>query len=83
MDFDQVLGQSQDLSFENQLAVADAEFMCNEYDAAFKRLIELVRDTSGTERDVARTRLLDYFAIVGPEDQSVVLGLRALSNALF
>jgi len=83
MDFDQVLAHGEDLSFENQLAVADAEFMCNEYDAAFKRLINLVRDTTGAERDAARTRLLDYFAIVGPEDPSVVQGLRALSNALF
>jgi len=83
MDFDQVLAHGEDLSFENQLAVADAEFMCNEYDAAFKRLINLVRDTTGAERDAARTRLLDYFSIVGPEDPSVVQGLRALSNALF
>ena len=83
MDFDQVLAHGEDLSFENQLTVADAEFMCNEYDAAFKRLINLVRDTTGAERDAARTRLLDYFSIVGPEDPSVVKGLRALSNALF
>ena len=83
MDFDAVFGRSDDLSFENQLAVADAEFMCNEYAAAFKRLTELVRLTAGTERDSARTRLLDYFAIVGPHDAAVVQGRLALANALF
>jgi len=83
MDFDAVFGRRDDLSFENQLAVADAEFMCNEYDSAFRRLTELVRVTAGAERDSARTRLLDYFAIVGPNDQAVVQGRLALANALF
>jgi len=83
MDFDAVFGRSDDLSFENQLAVADAEFMCNEYDSAFRRLTELVRVTAGAERDSARTRLLDYFAIVGPNDPAVVQGRLALANALF
>jgi len=83
MDFDQILARSEDLSVENQLEVADVEFMCNEYDSAFTRLINLVRDTSGAERDAARARLLDYFAIVGPDDAAVVQGRTALSNALF
>jgi len=83
MDFDAVFAHRDDLSFENQLAVADAEFMCNEYDSAFKRLTELVRVTAGAERDIVRTRLLDYFAIVGPDDSAVVQGRLALSNALF
>jgi putative thioredoxin len=83
MDFDAVFGRSDDLSLENQLAVADAEFMCNEYDSAFRRLTELVRLTAGAERDSVRTRLLDYFAIVGPNDQAVVQGRLALANALF
>jgi len=83
MDFDVVLGGSDDLSFENQLAVADAEFMCNEYEAAFKRLTQLVRVSSGAEREAVRTRLLDYFSIVGPDDSAVVQGRLALSNALF
>jgi len=83
VDFDQVLSSSEDMSVENQLAVSDVEFMCNEYSASFKRLIDLVRVSAGTERDALRTRLLDYFAIVGPDDPAVVQGRLALSNALF
>jgi putative thioredoxin len=83
MDFDVVLGGSDDLSFENQLTVADAEFMCNEYASAFKRLTDLVRVSAGAERDAVRSRLLDYFSIVGPDDPAVVQGRLALSNALF
>ena len=83
VDFDEVLSRSDDKALENQLAVADVEFMCNEYSAAFKRLTELVRVSAGADRDALRTRLLDYFSIVGPDDPAVVQGRLALSNALF
>jgi putative thioredoxin len=83
VDFDEVLSRGEDKSIENQLAIADVEFICNEYAAAFQRLTELVRVTVGPERDALRTRLLDYFAIVGPHDPAVVQGRVALSNALF
>jgi putative thioredoxin len=83
VDFDEVLSRSDDKALENQLAVADVEFMCNEYSAAFTRLTELVRVSAGADRDALRTRLLDYFSIVGPDDPAVVQGRLALSNALF
>jgi len=83
VDFDQVLSGSEDMSVENQLAVADVEFMCNEYAASVKRLTDLVQVSAGAERDALRARLLDYFAIVGPDDPAVVQGRLALSNALF
>ncbi len=66
-----------------QTAAADVEFASGEADRAFARLVDLVRRTSGEERDAARTHLLGLFAIASPDDPLVVQARRALTNALF
>ena len=83
MDFEEVLSRGVNPEVDTQLDVADAEFMLNQYAAAFQRLTTLVARTSGAERDLVRTRLLDYFAIVGPDNPDVVQGRTALANALY
>jgi len=66
-----------------QTLVADLDLLGGHVDDAFRRLIELVRRTSGVERDAARQHLIGLFAAVGNEDQRVLKARRDLASALF
>ena len=66
-----------------QTLVADLDLAGGHVEDAFARLIDLVRRTSGEDRDRARTHLLGLFAAVGNEDPRVLKGRQALANALF
>lgn len=66
-----------------QLAAADVELAQGQPDAAFARLISVVRVTAGDQREQARLRLLELFETVGPSDPSVVKARRDLTTALF
>jgi putative thioredoxin len=66
-----------------QGAVADLDMVMGRVDEAITRLVELVRRTSGPERDAARQRLLSLFELLDPANPRLVAGRRALSNALF
>jgi putative thioredoxin len=66
-----------------QLAAADLAFSGNEIEAAFDRLLATVARTSGDERERARTRLLEYFDLLGPDDPRVPATRRQLARALF
>lgn len=68
---------------EVQLAAADVELSRGLADAAFARLIELIRLTAGDTRDQARLRLLELFETVGPVDPAVLKARRNLTSALF
>lgn len=70
-------------SVEAQLAAADLEVLSGQPDLAFERLISLVRETTGTERDSARVRLLELFEVVGNAEPSVLKARRDLMSALF
>ena len=61
---------------------ADLAAVAGDWTTAFAALIALVRSTNGDERDGARQRLLDLFAIAG-DDPAVAPARLALSNALF
>jgi putative thioredoxin len=50
---------------------------------AFLRLVDLVRRTSGDDRDKARQHLLGLFAAVGNDDPRVLKGRQSLASALF
>jgi putative thioredoxin len=50
---------------------------------AFDRLLDVVRRTSGEERDRARQHLVELFAVVGDEDPRVGQARRQLTLALF
>lgn len=82
IDLQQVI-ESADESVDSQLAAADAEFLMNDYAAAFTRLIAVVSSTPGKERDAVRLRVLQLFDIAGPTDPAVVTSRQALTNALF
>ncbi len=70
-------------SVDAQLAAADLEVLSGRPDQAFDRLIALIRDTTGEERDAVRVRLLELFEIVGPADPAVLKARRDLMSALF
>lgn len=66
-----------------QTLVADLDMLGGHVEDAFARLVELVRRTSGKERDRAREHLLGLFGAVGNDDPRVLKGRQALASALF
>ncbi|MCW2506223.1 MAG: co-chaperone YbbN [Actinomycetia bacterium] len=66
-----------------QLLAADLEFASGQAPEAFARLIDLVRRSSGEDRDAAREHLLGLFSIAAPDDPVVVKARRDLTTALF
>jgi len=68
---------------EAALAAADVQILNQDVSAAFDRLIGLVRRTSGDERTLVRTRLVELFELFDPADPDVVAGRRNLANALY
>jgi putative thioredoxin len=66
-----------------QTLVADLDMLGGHVEDAFARLVELVRRTTGAERDRARTHLLGLFAAVGNDDPRVLRGRQQLASALF
>jgi putative thioredoxin len=66
-----------------QTLVADLDMAGGHVEDAFLRLIDLVRRTSGEDRDKARTHLLGLFAAVGNDDPRVLKGRQNLASALF
>ena len=71
------------LETDSVLCAADATFLLGEFADAFALLIEHIKNSLGKDRDQARERLLELFAIAGPADPAVITGRSALTNALF
>ncbi len=71
------------LDVDAQTLAADLDLLGGHVEDAFGRLIDLVRRTSGAERDAARTHLLGLFAAVGNDDPRVLKGRQGLASALF
>jgi putative thioredoxin len=66
-----------------QTRAADFLLGTGNIEASFDLLLDVVRRTSGEERDEARKHLLELFAIVGDEDPRVGAARRQLTLALF
>jgi putative thioredoxin len=66
-----------------QARAADFLLGTGDVEAAFTRLIDVVRRTSGEDRDAARTHLVELFTIVGDDDPRVGAARRQLTMALF
>lgn len=66
-----------------QLDAADAEVFGGAAAQAFARLIDLIRVSSGDQREQVRLRLLELFDTVGATDPAVLKARRDLMSALF
>jgi putative thioredoxin len=66
-----------------QMVVADLDLLAGAVEDAFSRLVDAVRVTSGPERERARVRLIELFAVVGDADPRVLASRRALASALY
>jgi putative thioredoxin len=68
---------------EAQLAAADLALAGNDVQGAFDRLLGAVTRLTGDDRERVRTRLLEYFDLLGPDDPRVSAARRQLARALF
>jgi putative thioredoxin len=68
---------------EAQTRAADFLLGTGNIEAAFDRLLDVVRRTAGEDRDRARQHLVELFAVVGDEDPRVGTARRQLTTALF
>ncbi len=66
-----------------QANAADLELADGQIDAAFDRLLGVIRRTTGAERDKARVHLLGLFEIMPPRDPKVTKARGKLSSLLF
>jgi putative thioredoxin len=76
-------GNASGATIDALLTAADVEVVLGTPEDAFARLIEAVKTTAGADRDTIRTRLLELFEIVGPNDPRVLKARRNLMAALF
>jgi putative thioredoxin len=66
-----------------QTRAADFLLGTGEVEAAFDRLLDVVRRSAGEDRDQARKHLIGLFEVVGDQDPRVTAARRQLSIALF
>ncbi len=71
------------MAISMQLVAADCEMVFGRPDAALARLIDVVKVTSGEEREEVRKRVLQLFEALGPNSTLVSQARKALTNALF
>lgn len=62
---------------------ADVEVAQGQAQAAFDRILVIVRATAGQDRVAARDALVELFALVGDADPAVIAARSKLANALF
>jgi putative thioredoxin len=83
---DRTAGQRADAApgdVDAQLAAADLAFAENDVDGALRRLLGAVGRLAGDDRERVRTRLLEFFDLLGPDDPRVPAARRELARALF
>lgn len=65
------------------LDAADVELLEQRPEAAFDRIIAIVKRTAGDDRTKARTRLLELFELFDPAEPFVIAARRKLATALY
>ncbi|WP_040510632.1 tetratricopeptide repeat protein [Gordonia soli] len=66
-----------------QLAAADVLLLGQQPEAAFDRIIAVVKVTAGDDRTRARTRLLELFELFESDEPFVIAARRKLASALY
>ena len=66
-----------------QCSAADVEVLSDQIQEAIDRLIGFVQRSSGEDRDIVRQHLLGLFSVLDPDDERIIKGRRALTNALY
>jgi putative thioredoxin len=66
-----------------QLTLADVDVAAGRFDAGFERLLDLFPSLDAAGKNTVRTRLLDFFEIVGAEDANVIVARRRLTTLLY
>ncbi|PWH05404.1 thioredoxin [Brachybacterium endophyticum] len=66
-----------------QLLVADLDMLGGHVEDAFSRLLDQLRGADAESRDRLRARLLELFAVAGPEDPRVGPARKRLANLLY
>lgn len=75
--------QAPGANLQTQLDAADVELVQGDAEAAFDRLLGLIRTSSGDERERVRMHLLELFETLGNADERVLKARRGLMTALF
>jgi putative thioredoxin len=66
-----------------QLSAADIEIVNGGVEAAFSRLLNAIKATTGDERTKVKNHLLQLFALVDPSDPRLAAARKELASALF
>jgi putative thioredoxin len=68
---------------EAQLAASDFDISTGAFEDAFDRLLEVFPLLDADGKNAVRTRLLDYFEIIGADDPRVISARRRLTGLLY
>lgn len=66
-----------------QLAAADRQLAGNDVEGALRILLDALTRLAGDDREAVRTRLIEYFDLLGPDDPRVGPARREMARALF
>ena len=83
--FDPVLTlkNAKDDDLTSQLMCADIQVASGDYEAAFDRLLKVIKTMAGSDRDKAKNHLISLFNLVDPTDPRLIKARAALASALF
>ena len=68
---------------ELQMKAADVEIVNGGVEAAFSRLLNLVKATQGDEKNKVKTHLLNLFALVDQSDPRLISARKELASSIF
>ena len=77
------LKNAKDEDLTSQLMCADIQVASGDYEAAFDRLLKVIKSKTGDERDKAKAHLISLFNLVDPADPRLIKARAALASALF
>jgi putative thioredoxin len=85
LDLNKVIEEStkSPADIELQLKAADVEIVNGGVEAAFSRLLNLVKATQGDDKNKVKNHLLNLFALVDQSDSRLISARKELANSIF